>query len=253
MPSNTSSDIVHLSHGAVPHFGEDYDVHDPVAERQYNDQLTAFRQAWHRGRSLSVGDSFDVTLTPIAKPEGGCDLPLFAHNEVIICSSSPISFSLSWNLRLIGLLSAPQIFKHEFPTSVILKIFQGSLLPVESRTPFTPVVSPKQLAGCENYAYNELKDLQGAVIPYYYGKHKLAMKNGEVVRVLVLEHIHGLSLEEWFESFPEHHDVEDSRTSLPFYDTMHSQRKVLTKQTKLALRGITEINKRGSLQQNISA
>ncbi|PBK62054.1 hypothetical protein ARMSODRAFT_1062118 [Armillaria solidipes] len=86
-------------------------------------------------------------------------------------------------------------------------------------------------------------------MPYYYDKHKLPMKNGEVARVLVFEHIHGISLEGWIDSFPEHNDADEPRNDLPFYDTLLSQTKALT---KLALQGITEINKRGILHGDIS-
>ncbi|SJL18894.1 uncharacterized protein ARMOST_22496 [Armillaria ostoyae] len=77
--------------------------------------------------------------------------------------------------------------------------------------PFSLALSPKQLAGCENYAYNELKGLQGTVIPYYYGMHMLAMKNGEVACVLVFEHIYGISLEGSINSYPEHSDADKPR------------------------------------------
>ncbi len=80
MPSRRPSNIVYLPAGTVPQFGEDCDVQDPGAERQYYDQLTAFRRAWHCGRSLSIGDSFDVTLSAVAKPHGGREIPSFAHN-----------------------------------------------------------------------------------------------------------------------------------------------------------------------------
>ncbi|PBK62040.1 hypothetical protein ARMSODRAFT_1025170 [Armillaria solidipes] len=177
MPPRKTSGIVYLSGGTVPQFGEDYDVQDPVAERQYYDQLAPFRRAWHCGRSLSIGDSFDVTLPTITKPEGGREIPSFAHN--------------GGNYKLV--------------------ITKASLLPLDSRSPPSLALFPKQLAGCENYTYNELKVLQGTVIAYYYGKHMLAMKNGEVARVLVFEPVYGISLEGWIDSYPEHSDADEPR------------------------------------------
>ncbi len=93
------------------------------------------------------------------------------------------------------------------------------------------------------------------------------MKNGEVARVLVFEHIHGLSLEGRMDSFPEHSDAEEPRIKLPFYDIMlrHANavvcimsfqilypHKNTVLQTKLALHGITEITKRGILHGDVS-
>ncbi|KAK0432944.1 hypothetical protein EV421DRAFT_1998471 [Armillaria borealis] len=201
---------------------------------QKDDQLAAFRQAWHCGRSLSIGDSFDVALPAVAKPEGMRELPSFAYN------------SGDYELVITNVLQP--VMESEAHWSLVCTA-DASLLPLESRSPPSLALSQKQLAGCENYAYNELKDLQGTVIPYYYGKHKLAMKNGEVARVLVLEHIHGISVEGWIDSFPEHNDAYEPRNGFPFYDTMLSQAKAVT---KLALHGITKINKRGILHGDIS-
>ncbi len=93
------------------------------------------------------------------------------------------------------------------------------------------------------------------------------MKNGKVARVLVFEHVNSISLEGLIESFPEHSDTDESRINLPFYDIMLGQAKAVVYimsfqifyphrntalQTKLALHGITEINKRGILYGDIS-
>ncbi len=92
------------------------------------------------------------------------------------------------------------------------------------------------------------------------------MKNGKVARVLVFEHVNSISLEGLIESFPEHSDTDESRINLPFYDIMLGQAKAVVyimsfqifyphrntaSQTKLALHGITEINKRGILHGDI--
>ncbi|KAK0226848.1 hypothetical protein EDD85DRAFT_958623 [Armillaria nabsnona] len=132
-----------------------------------------------------------------------------------------------------------------------LKIFQASLLPFESRSSpsLSLALSLKQLAGCENDAYDKLSDLQGTVSAYYYGNHKLATQHGEVAHVLVFAHIVGISLEGWIDSYPEHSDTDEPRNNLPFYNTMPSHFKAVT---KLALHGITEINKRGILHGDIS-
>ncbi|KAK0432066.1 hypothetical protein EV421DRAFT_1924781 [Armillaria borealis] len=190
MPSRKPSNIVYLSGGTVPQFREDYDVQDPGAERQYYDQLAAFRRAWCCGRSLSIGDSFDVAFPGVVKPEGGRKLP------------SP-SWKSEAHLSVVCTADVRTRVSNEIRGTLVLKIFQLE--------PFSLALSPKQLAGCENYAYDELKGLQGTVIPYYYGKHMLAMKNGEVARVLVFEPIYGISLEVWIDSYPEHSDADESR------------------------------------------
>ncbi|KAK0433079.1 hypothetical protein EV421DRAFT_1910376 [Armillaria borealis] len=212
MSSNKPSDIVYLSGRTVHHIGEDYDVKDPIAEREYYDQLAAFCRARHCGRSLSIGDSFDVTLPTLAKPEGGRKLPPFSHIGGIICSPSPRRHNTRFRRDL-----QHNCFE-DLPTSLLL---------VVSRTLFSAALSSKQLASCEDCAYSKLKDLQGTVLSYFYGKHKLPMKNMEMARVLILEYIHGPSLEEWNDSFPEHSAAEYPRNNLPFYDIMLSQAKMV--------------------------
>ncbi len=93
------------------------------------------------------------------------------------------------------------------------------------------------------------------------------MKNGEVARVLVFEHVNSISLEGLIESFQEHSDTDEPRINLPFCDIMLGQAKAVVcimsfqilyphkntvLQTKLALNGISEINKRGILHGDIS-
>ncbi len=155
------------------------DVQDPVAERQYYDQLATFRWAWHSGTSLSVVDSFDVTLPAVAKPNGGCELPSFAHNggdyKLVITEVLQPFMESGAHWSFFCTADVKIRVSNDIQRAAALKIFQASLLPLESRTPPSPslALSRKELAGCENDAYDELRDLQGTVITYHDGKHNV--------------------------------------------------------------------------------
>ncbi|SJL15301.1 uncharacterized protein ARMOST_18794 [Armillaria ostoyae] len=177
--TNKSSDIVFLSDRTVTYFGENYDVKDPVAELEYYDQLVGFRRVWHCDRSLSVGESFDVTLPTLAKPEGGHELPPFSHNggDYMLVVTKVLQHFLKSEAHWSLVCTADVRTQASDKTcgTVVLKIFQILPLPVISRAPFSVALASKKLAGCEDYAYSELKDLQGTALLYYYGKHKFCL------------------------------------------------------------------------------
>ncbi len=171
MPSRTPSNIVYLSGGTVPQFWEDCDVQDPGAERQYYNQLAVFRRAWHCGRSLSIGDPFDVAFPAVVEPEGGREISSSAPNggdyKLVITEVLQPFIESEARWSLVCTADVRTRISNEIGGTVALKIFQASLLPLESRSPFSLALSPKQLAGCENYAYTELKDLQVTAILDY--------------------------------------------------------------------------------------
>ncbi|SJL11018.1 uncharacterized protein ARMOST_14418 [Armillaria ostoyae] len=70
----------------------------------------------------------------------------------------------------------------------------SSLLPFPQSTwqdPFGEHSCPRQSACVEELVYNALQDIQGCTIPYFYGKHRLTLPNGEPTRVNLLEYTEG--------------------------------------------------------------
>ncbi len=110
-----------------------------MAERQYYVQLATFRCAWHCGTSLIIGDSFDVTLPTVAKRDGGRELPPFAHNggDYKLVITEVLQPFMESEARWSFFCTAD--VKYEFSNNIqgaaALKIFQASLLPLESRSP----------------------------------------------------------------------------------------------------------------------
>ncbi|PBK80353.1 hypothetical protein ARMGADRAFT_1092253 [Armillaria gallica] len=74
-------------------------------------------------------------------------------------------------------------------------VADGSLLPHPE---------PTELAETENIVYTTLEALQGSEIPYYYGKHKFGMPNGESTHVILLEYIEGTMPVQLEDKYPSH-------------------------------------------------
>ncbi|KAK0457145.1 uncharacterized protein EV420DRAFT_1551753 [Desarmillaria tabescens] len=124
---------------------------------------------------------------------------------------------------------------------VVLKLFQASLLRFPQPTwqdPFSEYSCPRQLACVEELVYNSLQDIQGWTIPYFYGKHRLTLPNGESTRVNVLEYIDGMTLAQLHDMYPTH-------MTTPLKPKLHHE--LLEKLKELyvpAMQGISEINAR---------
>ncbi|KAF9026637.1 hypothetical protein BDZ89DRAFT_1161193 [Hymenopellis radicata] len=89
--------------------------------------------------------------------------------------------------------------------SVVLRILQQSLMhfPDPCNAEDTPNglrvlnLSPLEDLAQEYRMYEDMKELQGSVIPYCLGLHEIKMRNGEMACALILEHVEGEALDHW--------------------------------------------------------
>ncbi|KAK0442492.1 uncharacterized protein EV420DRAFT_1768813 [Desarmillaria tabescens] len=107
-------------------------------------------------------------------------------------------------------------------------------------------MSPRRLAGIEDLVYNTLEDIQGTVVPYYYGKHKWT-------RTIILEYIEGTTLADIGEKYNPQDPLDNESLSPTVYSDWLQRMKELYVPI---LNGIKEINARQVLipdtrQENI--
>ncbi|KAF9026634.1 hypothetical protein BDZ89DRAFT_1067461, partial [Hymenopellis radicata] len=89
--------------------------------------------------------------------------------------------------------------------SVVLRVLQQSLMHIpdprdaEDTDSGLRVLSTTPLSRlAEDYhMYEDMKELQGSIIPYCLGLHEIKMRNGEIGCALILEHVSGETLDHW--------------------------------------------------------
>ncbi|KAK0436272.1 hypothetical protein EV421DRAFT_1908141 [Armillaria borealis] len=230
-----------------PDFSWDYDIDNPTVLRETCRDLRRLRKAVISGRYLQEGLCFTVTFPRVFRRStiaNARELPLFATTA--------------------GTYSVSQVCVAE----------------PKAENPSGYCVSPRHLAHMEDLVYGKLESLQGTVIPYYFGLHKLTIHNREVARVLVLfmEYVDGVTVPQWKRTYVKHENLysddeddddevesgisEDSCSSsterefeaLKFKPEGGPKLFYLEEAKQifpLALRGITEINSLGVAHQDV--
>ncbi|KAK0237130.1 hypothetical protein EDD85DRAFT_836212 [Armillaria nabsnona] len=198
--------------GYVPLFPYEFDASDLKKVQEYCDKLTLFRQLAFKN-PLHPGLSLDVTIAPRKAASTNSDL--FRSLPPFILQGGEYQLVLKNAIRCepdrLSQIWVADVRKKETEASswrcVVLKLFQASLLPFPQPTwqdPFGEYSCPRQLACVEELVYNALQDIQGRTVPYFYGKHRLTLPNGEPTRVNLLEYIEGQTLAELHDMYPAH-------------------------------------------------
>ncbi|KAK0432911.1 uncharacterized protein EV420DRAFT_598451 [Desarmillaria tabescens] len=249
MMANTVSERLEWYRGYVPLFPYEFNPSDPKKVEQHCRQLAHFRQLAFKN-PLHPGLAFDITIAPrheaVRTDSKFRLLPQFA------LQGGDFQFVLKNAIQCEPELGLSQIWVAEVrkkgspePESswgqVVLKLFQASLLRFPQPTwqdPFSEYSCPRQLACVEELVYNSLQDIQGWIVPYFYGKHRLTLPNGESTRVNVLEYIDGMTLAQLHDMYPTH-------MTTPLKPKLHHE--LLEKLKELyfpAMQGIFEIGAR---------
>ncbi|KAF9026666.1 hypothetical protein BDZ89DRAFT_1113774 [Hymenopellis radicata] len=124
-----------------------------------------------------------------------------------------------WSQVWVAALTDCEIADAE-PIGVVLKIIQPSLLPhpIDDDEKLRYYRFPGHIANTEHVLYRDaLADVQGKAVPYYFGKTKVLMPNGEEAHVLIFEGIGGETMKSWVQKFIAASTAEqtDLMTALP--------------------------------------
>ncbi|KAF9026620.1 hypothetical protein BDZ89DRAFT_1261608 [Hymenopellis radicata] len=198
---DSASEIPQEYHDCMPCFVPEVDVDDPQAVLRYAQTLLTLRAA-AQASPLHRGWSFTATIPPFSPTHASTRRPypnfaLHGGSFRFILDSGLQPMDLSsddawqWSQVWVARVEGTE-------ETVVLKILQSSILPLpdlEEEHSFKYSAFGRQVASTENLIYTQrLAEVQGAVVPYYLGKVKVTMPNGEEARVLILEHIKGKTL-----------------------------------------------------------
>ncbi|KAF9024224.1 hypothetical protein BDZ89DRAFT_1069337 [Hymenopellis radicata] len=210
----------------LPHFAPPVDLSDHSAIVAYCEKLAADKRTALK-EPLYPGWSFDATIDPH---------PLLNDYRGRRRIVEPLRITAAKGFRFVldralqpyvpehlrpekGEPQWSQVWRAEIRNArdealaaVAVKIIQPSLLPhPSSRTPvdkrLVQYAFSDDVANAEHVLYRQaMAHLQGRVVPYYYGKTKIRMPNGEEAHVLILEGIPGQTLATWVENFKASND-----------------------------------------------
>ncbi|KAI0064438.1 hypothetical protein BV25DRAFT_237395 [Artomyces pyxidatus] len=126
----------------------------------------------------------------------------FSHDIQTLTLEKALQAGAQWQSQVwvASVAQSPGASNDARREHVVVKFLQPSMLCIPHTGGdawMADYVPPRTMALSEDCIYRTLRPVRGSAVPHYFGLHQVQMPNREHAWMLVLEHIEGITIDEW--------------------------------------------------------